>query len=53
MSSPRSPSSRIVTPRLVRSAAAVPHRLGFHDARTLEKDSTTPDGQPRDTRYEN
>lgn len=35
-------------PRNVRSAA-VPHRLGFHHTRTLENDSTTPDGQPRDT----
>lgn len=35
-------------PRNVRSAA-VPRRLGYRHARTLQNDSTTPDGQPRDT----
>jgi RimJ/RimL family protein N-acetyltransferase len=35
-------------PRNVRSAA-VPRRLGYRHTRTLEKDSTTPDGRPRDT----
>jgi RimJ/RimL family protein N-acetyltransferase len=35
-------------PRNVRSAA-VPRRLGYRHARTLENDSVTPDGRPRDT----
>jgi RimJ/RimL family protein N-acetyltransferase len=35
-------------PRNVRSAA-VPRRLGYRHTRTLENDSTTPDGQPRAT----
>lgn len=35
-------------PRNVRSAA-VPARLGFRHVRTLEKDTVTPAGEPRDT----
>jgi RimJ/RimL family protein N-acetyltransferase len=35
-------------PRNLRSAA-VPRRLGYRHARTLERDANTPDGQPRDT----
>lgn len=35
-------------PSNVRSAA-VPRRLGYRHIRTLEKDSITPDGRPRDT----
>jgi RimJ/RimL family protein N-acetyltransferase len=35
-------------PRNVRSAA-VPRRLGYRHTRTLENDSITPDGRPRDT----
>jgi RimJ/RimL family protein N-acetyltransferase len=35
-------------PRNVRSAG-VPRRLGYRHARTIDTDSTTPDGRPRDT----
>jgi RimJ/RimL family protein N-acetyltransferase len=35
-------------PKNVRSAG-VPHRLGYRHTRTLENDTTTPDGRPRDT----